>query len=107
MEERASAAAASSALTAEEEALLTEAMTPRFNIDAPSSSTQTDPVPLDLDALMQEDEEIRRRTALAMASLNAERSEMRELLTNAGGSSAANDAEDYADEPPWQIVNDT
>ena len=29
-----------------------------------------------------------------MASLNAERSEMRELLTNAGGSSAANDAED-------------
>ena len=68
------------ALTAEEEALLAEAL-PSAPEEFSAGAESSDGLSMrDLAALEQEDAEIRRRTAAAMASLSSDLPELREML---------------------------
>ena len=83
------------ALTAEEEALLADALpSAPEEFDAPPATPRHEEI--DLFALQREDEEIRRRTELAMASLGNERAELRALIADADG--GENSAEAEADD---------
>lgn len=83
-------------LTAEEEALLAAAELPSEYSSLPSEySAGPSAVPeLDWAALELEDQEIRRRTELAMESLNTDRAELRALLHADQAAAESSDAED-------------
>ena len=89
--EAAAAADVAATLSAEEEALLAEAL-PSAPEEHSLPSSLAEVAPYDLTSMEYEDRSIRERTARAMASLDSERAELREMLTPRGTDADAADA---------------